>query len=414
MKTNPLFQNGIGYPINISQIKLTIKEELMALLAWWQKEMIDINNGGFYGRIDGQNVLHPKADKGVILNTRILWAFAQASRFLSNSTYKRTCHRAYQYILNYFWDNRQGGVYWMLDYQGNPIQTKKQIYAQAFAIYALSEYYLLTKDQKSLDKALELFWLIEKYSRDNKQGGYFEAFDEAWQPLEDLRLSDKDANEAKTMNTHLHILEAYTNLYRAYPNDAIRQALIELIHLFLDKFIDPKTYHLHLFFDEDWQLKSHEVSFGHDIECSWLLWEALEVIDETALFPAVREVVIQMAQRILLVGIDTDGGIPYEFEPIQKKMDKHRHWWPQAEAMVGFLNAYQLSGDITFLKALSQSWNFINTYLKDKKKGEWYWMVDEKGIPSTNEDKAGPWKAPYHNVRACMEVLNRINEKSIT
>jgi len=388
--------------------KKEIEKEFHQLLNWWITNMVDEENGGFYGRIDGHNQLHPQADKAIILNTRILWTFAAAANFSPNESYKATAKRSYDYLIQYFWDTEAGGVYWMLDYQGKAIQTKKQIYAQAFAIYAFSEYYQLTREEEALEKAIYLFELIEKYSFDKVANGYFEAYSQDWKLLEDLRLSEKDANEAKTMNTHLHILEAYTNLYRVHQSDHLKKQLANLICLFLNKFITPPSPHLHLFFDENWNLKSHEISFGHDIEASWLLVEAAEVLGDLELIKETKSLAVKIAKVTLQKGIAKDGSILNEANP-NEIIDDDRHWWPQAEAIIGFLNAYQISNNNTYLDTCFNLWNFTKEHILDQDKGEWHWMVDNKGLPNYQEDKAGPWKAPYHNGRMCLEVLKRVS-----
>ncbi len=382
--------------------------ELEDILSWWQLQMVDMENGGFYGRIDGHNQLHAEAEKSIILNSRILWTFSAATLQKSNYGHKKMAERAFQYLLKHFVDPLEGGVFWTLNHQGEPVSTKKQIYAQAFTIYALSEYYLLTQNVQALDTAMEIFWLIEKYSFDKKTNGYLEAFSREWQPLADLRLSDKDTNAAKTMNTHLHLLEAYTNLYRAAPSEAVRIALHKLIECFLEKFIPPETYHLKLFFDENWVLVPSQVSYGHDIECSWLLWEAAEILGEPVVKKRVDQVAINMARVALQEGLDHNDGLNYECSP-NGHIDRDKHWWPQAEAVVGFYNAWQLSGEGDFQKTAIKSWSFIKKHLKDQQGGEWFWRVDEHENPVLTEDKAGPWKAPYHNSRMCLEMIKRLD-----
>lgn len=389
--------------------KVSFQQELSNILDWWMAHTPDHEHGGFIGRMDGRGQIDAQAEKGVILNTRILWTFSAAARMTPHPEYRRMADRAYEYLLRYFWDREEGGFFWTLDHKGLPQQSKKQVYAQAFAIYALSEYYLLTAKKEALDKANETFALLERFSRDREKGGYLEAYSREWVLLADLRLSDKDANEAKTMNTHLHVLEAYTNLLRANAADKqVGQALSGLIELFLKKFIDPETARMHLFFDADWQLKSHEISFGHDIECSWLLVEAAEVLGDAALLAQSRAMAVRMADSVLRNGMDADGGILNEANP-DGLTDTDKHWWPQAEAVVGFLNAAHLTGEVQFQEAAAAVWQFIQQHLKDTTLGEWYWRVNRAGTPITTEDKVSQWKCPYHNGRACMEAIRRLS-----
>lgn len=399
-------QNTVQESTVLSQLALSARQELTGILDWWLQKMPDHEHGGFYGRIDGEGNLHPTADKSVILNARILWTFSAAARQTGRSAYKDIADRAYRYLLDYFWDPANGGVYWMLDYKGQPSQDKKQVYAQSFALYALSEYYQLTNNPAVLEKALTLFELMERYSLDKMRLGYFEAFSRDWQLIADLRLSDKDANEAKTMNTHLHVLEAYTNLYRVAPTKQVETALKGLIVLFLDKFIDPQTAHLRLFFDENWNLKSDEISFGHDIEASWLLCEAARVLGKTSLIKKTNNAAVYIASATLREGIDTrDGGLFYTATPHQGITNPNKDWWPQAEAVLGFLNAWKIDGAPHFLEAAQRSWAFIEQNLLDAEHGEWFWALAPDGRPDTWNDKAGPWKCPYHNGRACMEIM---------
>lgn len=387
-------------------LRKELATELQEILNWWSVEMVDEANGGFYGRIDGHNVLHSDADKGIILNTRILWTFAAAGRISGERSHRLIADRAYHAVRKHFHDEEHGGLYWLLRPNGDVVSGKKQVYAQAFGIYAMTEYHRLTGDQDALAFALTLFELLEKYSRDLVHRGYLEAFDQNWAVLDDVRLSDHDQNALKTMNTHLHMLEAYTNLARLVRTDKVLDALRNLILLFVERFIDPVTFHMYLFFDEHWNSQSNTISYGHDIECSWLLFEAAEVLADDSLLERVANVAESMAIIALKEGFDDIGGMMYErFE--DGRYDTEKHWWVQAEAAVGFVNAWQISGDRNYLDRAIQVWQFIQDNIKDYKHGEWAWSVDVNGEINTSEDKAGPWKAPYHNARMCMEILNR-------
>lgn len=387
-------------------LKNELSTELDHILSYWIAKTPDIENGGFYGRISGDNQIMPLSNKGSILNARILWSFSAAYRVLGTELYFEMAQRAKNYLVNYFRDTQFGGIFWMLDEKGNPIDTKKQIYAQAFAIYALAEYYRVTRDQESLDFAINLFHLIEKHSFDTKLNGYFEAYSREWKLLDDLRLSEKDANEKKTMNTHLHVLEAYTNLYRVWPDAGLKSQLKNLIQLFLDKIIDNQSFSFKLFFDEQWNSKSTHTSFGHDIEGSWLLHEAAEVLDDRTMLEPVKIISLNMSEKVAAEAIDTDGSLVYESEHGQI-VDYDRHWWPQAEAIIGFFNAWQLSGNKEFIAKALGVWNYTKRQIIDKENGEWYFRVNRDGVPYKEEDKVGPWKCPYHNSRTCLEILER-------
>lgn len=251
------------------------------ILPFWMNKMEDNEEGGFYGQITGEDELKPEASKGAILNARILWTFSSAYRLLKKPEYLETATRAKRYLIDRFYDPQYGGIYWELDYKGNPLDTKKQIYAIGFAIYGLSEYARATGDEEALAYAQQLFDVIEQHSFDSEQNGYVEALTRDWQPIEDMRLSDKDENEKKTMNTHLHILEPYTNLYRVWKDEQLERQLRNLIEVFITRILDPQTGHLNLFFEEDWTNKYRIYSYGHDIEASWLIHEAALVLGDT-------------------------------------------------------------------------------------------------------------------------------------
>lgn len=377
------------------------------ILKFWLENTQDDEFGGFYGRMDNNLRIDKKAPKGSVLCARILWTYSAAYKKFNDEKYLAMAKRAYDYLINNFWDNKYSGVYWLVDYEGKPYDTKKQIYAQAFAIYALSEYYAVTHDKESLSRALELFKAIEKCSYDHVNKGYFEAYSREWSLAEDLRLSEKDMNEKKSMNTHLHVLEGYTNLYRVCKTKEIQMKLKEIIEITI-KYIIDDNYHFKLFFDEKWNSKVKDVSYGHDIEGSWLLVEAAEVLNDKELTEKVKKTAAQMARITLEEGIDTDGGLLNElFE--DGKLDRDKHWWQQAEAVVGFINAYQLTGQDEYLKAAYSIWEYIQSNIVDKINGEWFWMADGKGNEHDKLPKVDMWKCPYHNSRVCMEILDRLN-----
>lgn len=377
------------------------------ILGFWMKHTLDEAHGGFVGEIDSQLNVVAGAEKSLVLNARILWTFASAYRLYGTDEYLAMAERAYDYLLQYFTDKEYGGFYWMVDAKGEASQPKKQVYGQAFAIYALSEFHHATGRKDALDQAVELFHLIEKYGYDPLYKGYIEALSQEWQMTDDLTLSTKDMNEKKSMNTHLHVLEGYTGLYRVWKSDELKGKLAELIETMLDHIIDDEGKHFHLFLDEEWHVKSERISYGHDIEGSWLLVEAAEVLGDEALLQRVRKVAVSMAEATLAEGIAEDGGIWNEADS-KGLIERSRDWWPQAEAIVGFYNAYQMTGDARFLEAASNSWTFTHNYIVDHKLGEWYWGVDETLQPLVHEPKVSAWKCPYHNSRACFEMIGRL------
>lgn len=372
------------------------------ILPFWMERMPD-PRGGFYGRIDGNNILQPDAPKGAILNARILWTFSAAYRVLGKEEYLTLATRAKRVVLDDFFDSEQGGVFWSLHADGSPLDTKKQIYAIGFAIYGLSEYARATGDKEALVHAVKLFFDIENHSFDPQWNGYFEAFTRDWGNLEDMRLSDKDANFCKTMNTHLHILEPYTNLYRVWPDERLAAAIRNLVDLFLTKILDPQALHLQLFFDDEWHSMVPGTSFGHDIEASWLIDEALRVVESAAACPIPHV----PSKALDLATSSRPLSAWYQALLTEQPLAQPRQWWEYAEAVVGYLNIWQQTGDDRALAHVRETWSFINDRLVDREAGEWFWAVTPEGLPLRTEDKAGFWKCPYHNSRMCLEIIER-------
>ncbi|HUZ59092.1 MAG TPA: AGE family epimerase/isomerase [Hanamia sp.] len=392
----------------LQEYKQDLENELQDILSFWQKNTVDRENGGFYGKIENDNTIIAKAPKGSVLNSRILWSFSAAYNLTKNKSYLQTAERSFIYIKEHFIDNEFGGVYWTIDYKKKPLDTKKQIYALAFAIYGLSEFYIGSKNEEAKELAIELYHLIVKYSYDNKNGGYIEALTREWKEIADLRLSKKDANEKKSMNTHLHILEGFANLYRIWPDEKLEERIAELIFIFLKYIIDPKTNHLVLFFDENWNKRSHAISYGHDIEAAWLIEEAATIIKNKSLIEQLKK------QSVLITdasteGLDSDGGLWYEYDFVKDDLVKEKYWWPQAESMIGFFNAWQITGDEKYLRQSYSAWLFIQQHIIDQKNGEWFWGI-QKDYSVMNEDKVGLWKCPYHNSRACIELIRRMKK----
>ena len=396
--------------ISKSEAKVLLETNI---LRFWQERMVDYRQGGFYGRIDGYNVLHPDAEKGAVLNARILWTFSAAARVLNNTPYRILAARAYDYLMQRFMDREQGGVYWSLNADGTPLDTKKQTYAIAFAIYGLAEYVRLTNNQEALNAAIRLFedleahaykWDNEKIS--NCKNGYVEALTRDWQPIADMRLSEKDENGVFTMNTHLHVLEAYTNLYRVLKNvqrddvqgtkERIKKQLRTLIDIFANHIFDPATGHLMLFFDEKWQPSNTHTSPGHDIEAAWLLHEALEVLGDEELLHQTLPVIHSLAQAA------------------EDDIMDEKEWWCYAEAVVGYIDQWKLYQDEKpiesniNLELAETAFHYIQTHLMDRENGEWFWTILPDGTPDRTHDKAGFWKCPYHNSRMCIEIIERL------
>ena len=391
----------------LRKMRAEAREELTNnILPYWVNRMPDMRLGGFYGRIDGRDRVVDDAPRGAILNARILWSFSAAYITLPDPAYLAMAIRARDYIFTHFFDDLYGGTYWCLKSNGEPLETKKQVYSIAFFIYALSWYHMATGDRESLERAVALYELIEKHSFDRVHGGYFESFTREWGEIDDLRLSEKDENEKKTMNTHLHILEAYTSLLRIWPDDGLKRQLSSLVRIFTDTIVDAGTGHLRLFFDEEWNCRSTVVSYGHDIEASWLLCEAAEALGEGESLKGTALRIASASHE----GLAGDGSLWYERDDARGHFDRDRHWWVQSEAVVGFLNAWQLSGDHSWLGLATAAWEYITANLVDRQNGEWFWSVRDDGTVNRDDDKAGFWKCPYHNTRMCLEIATRYNK----
>ena len=418
----------------------TMKQEMQDvlqnnILRFWLDKMQDQEHGGFYGRIDGNGVLHPEAEKGAILNARILWSFSAAYRVLGNQEYLEAATRAKDYIIDHFVDEEYGGVYWSVDYKGNPLDTKKQFYAIGFVIYGLTEYALATGDREALDYALNLYDCVEEHALDREHNGYIEACTREWGEIADMRLSELDANYPKSQNTHLHIIEPYTNLLRclkemqakescdyvpaigsvlpvciSVPMETIvsvEGSLRNLIDIFTDKILNPETHHLDLFFEMDWTRGAGRLeSYGHDIECSWLMHEAALVLGDQKVLAKVEKIVREVA-KASEKGLRPDGSMIHEANLDTGRVDDDLHWWVQAENVVGWYNLYQHFGDEEALKKAVCCWKYIKDNLIDFENGEWFWSRHPDGSLNTVDDKAGFWKCPYHNSRMCLEIIER-------
>jgi mannobiose 2-epimerase len=394
----------------MQQFSQAVRDELQNnLVPFWLERSIDSEFGGFIGHMSNDLTIDPRAPKGLILNTRLLWTFSALYRFNKDNQCRDMARRACDYLETYFWDSRHGGAFWQVDFQGHPLDDKKKIYGQAFYVYALAEYCQAFKNDPALQRAKQLFDLIETNSRDKIYGGYIEVCNRDWSVAEDLRLSEKDMDEKKSMNNHLHLLEAYTNLYRIWPDTQLRQRLMELIDVFEHQIVDPESGHMNHFFDETWQPKSNNYTFGHDIEAGWLLCEAAEVLGDENVTSQTQKIALRLAQITLAEALDNDGGLCYEGQS-GKVTDPKRQWWPQAECVVGFLNGYELSSDQSFLEAAQKAWFFIENYFIDRENREWFWRIDPNGRPDPAEPKVSQWKGPYHNVRACLETIKRLKQ----
>ena len=383
------------------------------ILRFWIQHAPSGSDGGFHGAIRVPCDPVPDAPRSLVLNARILWTYSASYRGLGDPQYLEMANRAFLNLMNHFLDREHGGMFWMLDRKNTVVDAKKQTYGNAFAIYALAEYHRATGIPEAREAAIELYRIVECHTHDPVHGGYLEACTRNWLPLEDMTLSSKECNAPKTMNTHLHMLEAYTNLYRIWPDSCLVERIREMLRIFSDHIVADGEDRFLLYFDMEWHSLSRTVSFGHDIEGSWLLDEAAEVLADPTLEAQIGDLSVRMARRALLHGLDPVHGGMYD-ELSDHVLHDGKVWWVQAEAVVGFMNAWRHTGDEVFLEAMLDTWMFTDAHLIDHAFGEWFGATDASGrhgyAQSTErQQKAGPWKCPYHNARMCLEMLHRLD-----
>jgi mannobiose 2-epimerase len=390
----------------------TLRNELEAelttnILPFWMQHVADEVYGGFYGALTNDLQVRNDVPRSAVLCARILWTYSRAHRQYAEGGFLGMARRAYDYLRQVFWDREYSGLYWQVDCRGRPVADRKHHYAQAFGIYGLSEYFLATEDERSLELAQELFRLLEEHGFDSTQGGYIEGKSRRWEPLADSRLSEKDLPSHKSTNTMLHILEAYSNLLRAWDDQCLKVQHRGLLEVFQDHIIDSESGHLRLFFDDRWNSLSPNQSFGHDIETSWLLVEAAELQEDSRLLARARQSAACLATGVLRDGLDEDGSLFSERGP-QGWIDRGKDWWAQAEGLVGFYNAYHITQREEFADAARQCWLFIRDRMVDRTHRDWYKRLRPDGTPDGDVFKVGPWECPYHHARACFEMLARL------
>lgn len=392
---------------------IQLRDEVVAdltgnLLPFWKQYSADPNdpNKGFYGAIayNGEGIAG--AEKSNVLFARYLWTYSAAYRVLKDKESLELAHRAYDYLNNYFWDKENGGVYWGLNGDGTVSDSTKMTYGQSFAIYAFSEYFRITGNEESLQYAVDLFHLLEEHTLDKEYGGYLESFTADWEFVPGTGIA---MGRPKSMNTHLHMLEAYTNLYRVWPNEELKNQLYEIIDIFRNHILNKNTGHQELYFERDWTVYGQYDSYGHDIEFSWLFDEAGKVLGDPQLLENIQETSVQIARIQLEEGMNDEGAMIYEKEG-KDHYNRTISWWVQAEAVVGFLNAYQLSADKKYLNAATGVWNYIKENMIDETHGGWYPNLDENGNPRPKGVKGNGWTGPYHNSRMGFEVYERLHD----
>ena len=379
-----------------------VRENLTScILPSWLK--LKDPRGGFYGEVAADGTILYDASRGVILNARIIWSFAAAYQALPDTAYLVAAVHARDYFLEHFCDHKYGGVYWSVDAAGERLDTKKQLYSQGFAIYALSELYKATGDDEVLKNAINLYKVVETCFADKENGGYIEALARDFSPLEDMSLSAHDINADKTMNSHLHVLEAYANLYQVWPDEELKAAVEKLLDIIGTKVMAADG-HLQLYFREDWSVMPGGVSYGHDIETSWLALECAMALKDIDVVNRVRPWALAMG-KAGNEGLFPDGSMRYE-KFLDGKYDDSRQWWVQAETVVGNLWLWKYHSDPQGAERALSAWNYIRENLVDSKDGEWWWAVLPDGKVDLSQPKVGFWKCPYHNTRMCLQVLS--------
>jgi len=403
-----------------------LKELHENILAFWMKFGIEKEGHGFYGAADlkGNPVL--EAPKSCVLNARILWTFSEAAIMFDNKQYADIADKAFRVLEEDFADKIHGGYFMSIDAQNLSLDTIKHTYAQAFVLYALSKYFEFRPSAELRNGITDYFGFLEDKTKDTSNPGYFEAFTREWQLYSENRMADN--NEPRSMNTHLHIMEAYAAFYKVSKNELAGKRLKELLQLFIEKIIRPSG-HLGIFYNEKFEeaATSKEIcSFGHDIEASWLLWEAAEILNDPDIIAQMKPLSIKMLDAVDRIGVDKDGGLFLESTRFGSHLRTNKHWWPQAETLVAFMNGFVISGDKKYWEKLKLSWNFVDTNVIDHVNGEWFTKVNRLGVPYLiepeddpspyyrNDWKIDPWKCPYHNGRAMMELIKRINAINIS
>ncbi|MBS4219274.1 AGE family epimerase/isomerase [Bacillus sp. FJAT-49711] len=391
----------------MKQLKNEVAIELTEhILPFWLR-LLDPEYGGMYGLVDYDLNLDKNADKGGIVTARFLWTFSAAYRETGRQEYLDAATMLFRFLKEKVYDHEFAGLYWLVDYKGNPKDARKHIYTQSFGVYSCSEYYLASKDEEAIELAKTLYYLIEENGFNRENNAYREEFDREWNEQPNQMLSDNELLADITMNTHIHVLEAYTTLYKAWPAPELKERIENLLHILHKNIYLQESKFLGVFFDKSWNNLIDLKSFGHDIEASWLIDEAIKTIGIH--HPKYNQMVIDIAYNIADCAIEEDGSLINE--QVNDEIDRTRVWWVQAEAAVGFYNAYERTGDEKFLKLVNGLWNYIkNNIIDQRENGEWYWAVDPEGIPEIM-NIVDPWKASYHNSRFCLEFMKRVTDK---
>jgi len=393
-------------PLLLSDYARRIEADLRGnILPFWIDRVVNRGNRGFFGSLANDLSVDRGAERGVILTARVLWTYSAAYARYRDPAHLAMADHAYGDLQANFRDPVHGGYWWSIAADGTVLDGRKHMLGQAFAIYALAEYHAATGRREPLDQAIAAFRLVEDHAA-ARHGGYVDAVGRAWEPISGARLSG-NPDAPKSQDAHMHVVEAYTRLLTVWPEPSLRSALARVADVMVTRIFNPVTGHLGEFFAEDWTQRSDLIAYGHDIEAAWLLTLAADALRDGALTARIRELAVRLAATTLAEGVDGDGGLFYHAGPAGPT-DTNKEWWPQAEAVVGFLNAFQLSGEERFLAAALRTWDFIEARIIDHERGEWFRAVTRDGRVLGDELKVGFWKCPYHNGRAGLEATRRL------
>lgn len=376
------------------------------ILPYWSQRMLD-PRGGIYGGRDNDGSLRDDLPRSAVLGTRVLWTFATAARLMPHPVWQASATHAWKWLVESLWDEKYGGVFWSVDAKGAPLNTRKHSFVQGFAIYASAAYYQLTNSPVALVLAQECFAALDA-AYDAQFGGYIEGCSRDWTLQEDARLSDKEMLAPKSMNTLLHLLEGFTELHRVWRNPKLEMRLRELVELFVNRIWQPDSASFGLHFSRDWKIQSDRISYGHDIKTGWLLCRAAEVLRDPVLQRHAGDLSVLVADAVLQRGVARDGSVLYEGDK-HRVLNDERQWWCQAEAMVGFWDAYERLGVERHRQAAWNSWRYIERHFVNPAGDDWFKVLDANGVPKPGRLKAGPWECPYHHARACFEIIARLN-----
>lgn len=396
-----------------------MKDHMLGTIIPFWRNLRDDEFGGYYGYLSYGLELDKQAFKGCILNSRITWFFSNVyllykNGLLSDEDFSRHGYTAedvkkeamhgYDFLYNKCIDKENGGIFWSLTYDGKPDDTTKHTYNQAFCIYALSSYYDAFGDGKALDLAAKLINIIETKCTDDL--GYLEARTITFEPESNEKLSENGVMADKTMNTLLHVFEAYSEYYRVTRDEKVGKRLEWIMDTFAEKVYNPKLHRQEVFFDREYNVIIDLHSYGHDIETAWLMDRGVKILGkkeyEDKMFPITKD----LTDNIYKIAFD---GHSLANECEKGVVNEWRIWWVQAETVLGFLNgALADKTRSEYMDAAFAQWDFIKEYVWDKREGsEWFWEVKKDGTPDADQPIVEEWKCPYHNGRMCIEVIKR-------